>query len=85
MILVSTISGDIRNPVSLHVAYTEDTARDRKVPAPWFAIRVRSNYEQVTSLHLQERGYEQFAPSYEIEREWVYDRKKRAKRFLFPG
>jgi transcription antitermination factor NusG len=55
-----------------------------KVIRPWFAIRVRSNYEQVTALHLSERGYEQFAPSYETERKWS-DRKKRVNQFLFPG
>jgi transcription antitermination factor NusG len=50
----------------------------------WFAIRVRSNYEQVTAFHLRERGYEEFAPSYETERKWS-DRKKRVNQFLFPG
>jgi transcriptional antiterminator NusG len=55
-----------------------------KVTYPWFAVRVRSNYEQVTALHLSNRGYEQFAPSYEVERKWS-DRKKRVNQFLFPG
>ena len=55
-----------------------------KVTHPWFAIRVRSNYEQVTALHLRDRGYEHFAPSYETERKWS-DRKKRVNQFLFPG
>jgi transcriptional antiterminator NusG len=55
-----------------------------KITHPWFAIRVRSNYEQVTLLHLRERGYDQFAPSYETERKWS-DRKKRVNQFLFPG
>jgi len=54
------------------------------VTHPWFAIRVRSNYEQVTALHLRERGYDQFAPSYETQRKWS-DRKKRVNQFLFPG
>lgn len=51
---------------------------------PWFAIRVRSNCERLTALHLRERGYEEFAPSYQTQRQWS-DRKKRLEQFLFPG
>src|SRR5215813_2759929 len=51
---------------------------------PWFAVRVRSNFERVTALHLRERGYEEFAPSHQAERKWS-DRKKQVERFLFPG
>jgi transcriptional antiterminator NusG len=51
---------------------------------PWFALRVRSNYEKVASLHVRERGYEEFAPSYKTERQWS-DRKKLIERALFPG
>jgi len=51
---------------------------------PWFAVRVRSNHERVTAIHLRERGYEEFAPSYRTERRWS-DRKKRVEQFLFPG
>ena len=51
---------------------------------PWFAIRVRSNCERLTAIHLHERGYEEFAPSYQTERRWS-DRKKRLDQFLFPG
>lgn len=51
---------------------------------PWFAVRVRSNFERVTALHLRERGYEEFAPSQPVERQWT-DRKKQAEQYLFPG
>ena len=51
---------------------------------PWFALRVRSNYERITVTHLRERGYEEFAPSYKVERRWS-DRTKQIDRFLFPG
>jgi transcriptional antiterminator NusG len=54
------------------------------VADPWFAVRVRSNYERVSTLHLEERGYEEFAPSYKVERQWS-DRKKEVEQFLFPG
>lgn len=51
---------------------------------PWFAVRVRSNREQVVSLHLREKGYQEFSPSYRIERQWS-DRKKIIDQPLFPG
>src|SRR5271156_3442542 len=53
-------------------------------PYPWFALRVRSNYERVTVTHLRERGYEEFAPSCKIEKRWS-DRTKQIDQFLFPG
>ena len=51
---------------------------------PWFALRVRSNHERIAALHLEERGYEEFAPSVRVERRWS-DRKKEVEQFLFPG
>jgi transcription antitermination factor NusG len=51
---------------------------------PWFAVRVRSNYERIAEAHLRERGYQRFAPSYKVERQWS-DRKKEVEQFLFPG
>jgi transcriptional antiterminator NusG len=51
---------------------------------PWFALRIRSNYERITVAHLRERGYEDFAPSYRVERRWS-DRVKQIDQFLFPG
>lgn len=51
---------------------------------PWFALRLRSNYERVAGAHLQERGFERFAPSYQVEKRWS-DRTKLTDQFLFPG
>jgi transcriptional antiterminator NusG len=51
---------------------------------PWFALRVRSKHEQVASLHLRSRGFEEFSPSYKVERQWS-DRKRTADQSLFPG
>jgi len=51
---------------------------------PWFALRVRSNYERITLSHLRDRGYQEFAPSYKTERRWS-DRTKQIDQFLFPG
>ena len=35
---------------------------------PWFAGRVRSNHERIAAVHLRERGYEEFSPSWKTER-----------------
>src|ERR1700682_4315017 len=51
---------------------------------PWFALRVRSKHEQVASLHLRRRGYEEFSPAYKVERQWS-DRKKMTDQSFFPG
>jgi transcription antitermination factor NusG len=53
-------------------------------PYPWFALRLRSNYERIAAAHLLDRGYEGFAPSYKTERRWS-DRTKQIDEFLFPG
>jgi transcription antitermination factor NusG len=51
---------------------------------PWFALRVRSNFEKVAAMHLRDRGFEEFSPTYRTERQWS-DRKKQVDQFLFPG
>jgi transcriptional antiterminator NusG len=51
---------------------------------PWFALRLRSNYERITATHLRERGYQEFAPSYKVEKRWS-DRTRQINQFLFPG
>jgi len=50
----------------------------------WFALRLRSNYERVTAEHLRQRGYEEYAPCYKVEKRWS-DRTKSIHQFLFPG
>jgi transcription antitermination factor NusG len=50
----------------------------------WFAARVRSNFERVTAAHLRERGFQEFTPTYLVERHWS-DRKKLIDQVLFPG
>lgn len=51
---------------------------------PWFALRVRSNFERVSALHLRQRGYEEFLPAYSVRSRWS-DRYKAVERLLFPG
>ncbi len=58
--------------------------RDDKSLFSWFALRVRSNYEHVAALHLRDRGFEEFSPTYKTERQWS-DRKKQIEMPLFRG
>src|SRR5215472_2373570 len=51
---------------------------------PWYAVRVRSRFEFVTSAVLGERGYETFLPFYRSRRAWS-DRMKEVELPLFPG
>lgn len=51
---------------------------------PWYAIRVRSNFEVVTAAALEGRGYEQLLPTYKT-RSRRTDRVKDNDRPLFPG
>jgi transcription antitermination factor NusG len=53
-------------------------------PRPWFAIRVRSQCEKITSCTLRGKGYEEFAPVYRSRRHWS-DRVKELDLPLFPG
>ena len=51
---------------------------------PWYAVRIKSRFEFVTSAALDERGYETFLPSYRSRRAWS-DRMKEVEIPLFPG
>jgi transcription antitermination factor NusG len=50
----------------------------------WYAVRVRSNFEMVTSLILRGKGIDGFCPTYTTLRRWS-DRLKEVSRPLFPG
>jgi len=50
----------------------------------WFALRVRSNFERTVSTILQNKGYEEFLPTYRCQRRWT-DRIKTEDLPLFPG
>lgn len=51
---------------------------------PWFAVRVRSNFEQKVGTSLSGMGYETFLPTYRQRRAWS-DRVKETEVPLFPG
>jgi transcription antitermination factor NusG len=56
----------------------------RKMSHPWFALQVRSRYENIVTAHLSGKGYECFLPLYICRRRWS-DRFKDIKCPLFPG
>ena len=51
---------------------------------PWFAVRVKSNYEKPVSTILRGKGIEEFVPTYRSKRYWS-DRVKMVDLPLFPG
>jgi transcription antitermination factor NusG len=51
---------------------------------PWYALRVKSRYENTVATHLQGRGYESFLPLYKCQRRWS-DRFKEIELPIFPG
>lgn len=59
---------------------TESNAND----VPWFALRVRSNFEHHSCNALTIRGLETFLPSFKARRRWS-DRVKVIDQPLFPG
>lgn len=56
----------------------------RKMSCPWFALQVRSRYENIVTAHLGGKGYEWFLPLYKCRRRWS-DRFKEIECPLFPG
>jgi transcription antitermination factor NusG len=50
----------------------------------WYAVRVKSNFEQGVAGILSSKGYEQFLPSYRVRRRWS-DRVKEMRKPLFSG
>ena len=51
---------------------------------PWFALQVRSRYENIVTAHLGGKCYEWFLPLYKCRRRWS-DRFKESECPLFPG
>jgi transcription antitermination factor NusG len=50
----------------------------------WYAVRVKSRFDETVAKHFQARGYESFLPFYTIRRRWS-DRFKEIELPLFPG
>jgi transcription antitermination factor NusG len=51
---------------------------------PWFAVRVRANFEKTVAMALRGKGYEEFLPLYQMRRRWS-DRYRTLELPLFPG
>ena len=51
---------------------------------PWFAVRVKSNYEKPVSAILRGKGIEEFVPTYRSKRYWS-DRIKMVDALCSPG
>lgn len=51
---------------------------------PWYAVRVKSNQEQLVRTALEGHGYTTFLPTYRSRRRWS-DRVKEVQLPLFPG
>jgi len=62
----------------------ERVKEPRKMSYPWFALQVRSRYENIVTAHLTGMGYESFLPLYMCRRRWS-DRFKEIECPLFPG
>jgi len=50
----------------------------------WYAVRVKSNFDQTVAQALRGKGYEELSPVYRTLRQWS-DRRKVVHRPLFPG
>ncbi len=51
---------------------------------PWFALQVRTRHETAIAGFLDAKGYQQFVPTYKIQKRWS-DRVKVTEAPLFPG
>jgi transcription antitermination factor NusG len=51
---------------------------------PWYAVRVKSNFEHNVACSLRSKGYEEFLPTYRSRRRWS-DRIKDIDKPLFSG
>jgi transcription antitermination factor NusG len=58
--------------------------RAANISSRWYALRVRSHYENTVALHLRARGFESFLPLYQCRRRWS-DRFREIELPLFPG
>ena len=51
---------------------------------PWYAIRIKSKFENLVATSLRGKGYEEFLPLYRSRRQWS-DRVREIALPLFPG
>src|SRR5690348_8614342 len=70
----------------LHSVFLESDPRTHgsQIVLPWFALRLRSNFEKTTARLLESRGYEVFLPTYRARTRRL-DRIKEIQAPLFAG
>ena len=69
------------------IAEADQAQSDLVIPDeswPWYALRVRSNFEKKSADLLRQKGLEEFLPTYRRRVRWS-DRTKMTDRPLFPG
>ena len=59
-------------------------SESRNMNYPWFALQVRSRYENIAAAHLSGKGFECFLPKYKTRRRWS-DRFQECGMPTFPG
>ena len=74
----------LAEPARLRLADTAAGVQPGAVQTPWFALRVRPNYEKPVSVALRGKGFEEFLPLFRSRRQWS-DRVKVVDLPLFPG
>ncbi len=57
---------------------------EHRAVLPWYALRVKSNFEKAAKASLEGKGYEVYAPFYSRRRRWS-DRDHLTESPLFPG
>jgi transcription antitermination factor NusG len=70
--------------VAYPASMSHTTPEAEAAPAPWFALKVRTGYEQLVAAGARNKGFEEFLPLYESRRLWS-DRFKTVRLPLFPG
>jgi transcription termination/antitermination protein NusG len=80
-------AGNEKGPVDsegTEVLSAEPVGPAGRIIRPWFALRVKPNYEKPVSTALRGKGFEEFLPLCRSRRQWS-DRVKVMDRPLFPG
>jgi transcription antitermination factor NusG len=73
-----------RNDNTERDTQTAQEAVVAKLELPWFALRVKPNYEKPVATALRGKGFEEFLPLFRSRRQWS-DRVKTMDLPLFPG
>ena len=76
--------GENQEPGEQQIPVPEVAVQPSAALAPWFALRVKPNFEKPVSAALRGKGFEEFLPLFRSRRQWS-DRVKVMDLPLFPG